>query len=97
MAAAEQIPRLRLGMTLTLYSDFQNACAPDAVLFQRLQRVVSLIERKNLHFGMNGDRRGDLHEIATVLSRVVGHAANAALLIDEVIREGRDRAHVNSA
>src|SRR5215472_6637363 len=97
MAAAEQIPRLRLGMTLTLYSDFQNARAPDAVVFQRLERLVCLIERENLHFGVDGDRRGDLHEITTVLSRVVGHAANGALLIDEVVGEGRDGAHVNSA
>ena len=46
---------------------------------------------------MNGNLRGDAQEILAVLTRVVGHAANHALLIEKIVIERRDRAHVNAA
>lgn len=45
----------------------------------------------------NGNFRGDAKEILAILPRVVRHAADHALLIEQFIRERWDGAHVNAA
>src|SRR2546423_657776 len=45
----------------------------------------------------DGNFGGDAQEILAGLASVVGYAANYALLIDQVVRKRRDRAHMDSA
>ena len=46
---------------------------------------------------MDGDFGGDPQEVFAVLAGVVGHAADGALVVEQVVIERRNGAHVNAA
>ena len=50
-----------------------------------------------MHVRVNGNLRRDAQEIFAVPASIVCDAANDALLVEEIVAERRNRAHVNAA
>ena len=66
-------------------------------MLQGIERFAGGFERVLLYLGVYGDRSGDFQEVAAVLARVVGDAANDPFVIEELIIEGWDHTHVDAA
>ncbi len=61
------------------------------------ERFVSVLEWKGLDIGVYGNRCGLLEKREPVRPGVVGYAANHALVIEKLVRELWNCAHVNAA
>src|SRR5450830_299042 len=87
--------------TFSMVSPFsrhdQHAGAANCVRLQRDQRIVRLLEAERPDVRRDGDARGLGQERAPVVAGVVRDAADDALLVEELIRDRRGVAHVNSA
>src|SRR5215472_6229554 len=74
--------------------DAEHGRARNRVVLEVIQRVVGVAQRINLHVGLNRDSRCDAKKIVTILPRIVGDATNHSLLIQQVVAERWNRAHV---
>src|SRR3979411_873360 len=77
--------------------DFQHPCAANSVVLEGVQGSIGLGQREYLDLGLNRNFGGHSQEIVPVLPRVVGNATDHALLIEQVVVERRDGAHVDAA
>jgi len=64
---------------------------------QAFECFVGVLEREGLGVRAHQNLRGLPEKSVTVLARVVCHTAEAALPIEELVGQFRDRAHVDAA
>src|SRR4051794_23569468 len=74
--------------------NLEDGCARNGVVLQRVQGTVSLVEPKHLHMSFDWYLGGNTQKILAVLTRVIRHAANHPLLINQVIVKRRNRTHM---
>src|SRR5262249_9566298 len=77
--------------------DGQHSGPADAVALERHEGFVGGGEVEDLRVRADGQPGRLLEEGAAVVARVVGHAADHALLVEAVVLEGWDGAHVDPA
>src|SRR6266850_1840096 len=78
-------------------SSTRSTAAPGMASFLRAFSAIGVTQGKNPYVSTNGNLGGNMKKIFPVFARVVGHAANHALLVQQLVLERRNRAHVNSA
>src|SRR6266508_242375 len=76
-------------------ADLQDRRAADFPALDAQENLVRLFERKDLRLGADRDARGQFQEFLGVPAGVIGDADDAPLSIEQLVWEGRNRAHVN--
>ena len=87
----------KIAKKVLVRGDCEHSGALNGIVFQSVEGAVRVLERKQLHAGMNGNFRRDLQKILAILARVVCDAADDALLVEKIVAERGDRAHVDAA
>src|SRR5262249_57694109 len=87
----------RTSLRMTILINLQYRRSSYAVVLQRVQGLVRLVQRKDLHLGVNRDLSCHAHEIMAVFPRVVCHAADGAFLINQRVRKIWNITHLDSA
>src|SRR5579885_391734 len=76
---------------------FEDGGAFDRIIFQGIQRAVRFAQRKNFGVRLYRNLGCNPQKIPPVFARVVGHAADHPLVVEQVVAKGRDRTHVDAA
>src|SRR5215469_4629517 len=77
--------------------DAEHGRSRNGVVLEVIQRSVRVAQRISLDVRLNRDFRRDAKKIVAILPRIVGDATNHALLIQQIVAERWNRAHVYPA
>ena len=80
----------------TYLRNAQYGSTTHAIVLQCIECSVRFVEVENFDLSFDWDLGGDAKERLAVFARVVGHTANDALVIEPLILNLRNRAHMDS-
>src|SRR5262245_13880148 len=75
--------------------DFDHRRAAYRIMLQRIQRRVRFNQVENLRLSLDRNLGRHAQEIQSVLSGVVGHAAEDAFVVEQLVINWRNLAHMN--
>src|SRR5258708_39041769 len=77
--------------------DLQYCRASNGVVLQGIDRTVRIFQTKNLRGDANRNLGRHAQEVMSILTRVIGHAPDHTLLVEQIVVQRRNCAHMNAA